>query len=974
MTRFLLSPLFLLISLEVMGQCPTLSLSATTGNTCGTTPVTVSNNTFGGVVTNVTITDDGAGNVIPNVVITSPFSFTYTPTIGDFGKNVVITVVTDNILGGMCTEARATYTLTVNGTPAAPGIGTITQPTCLVATGSVVLNNLPAAGWTLSRTPGNVQTTGTGTSTTISNLPAGTYSYIVTSLAGCVSQSSGDIVIIANQGPPLSPTSTVDCSLGTRMGAIIVTGPLGAGLQYSLDGGTYQSGTTFTNVINGNHAISVRNSDGCITTGSSFPVNCPCINQPSVTLSSAGSSTCGTNAVTVTGNTFGGSATSVTITTDGVGGISPGTASTHPFTFVYTPAAGDVGKKVTITVTSNNPLGSPCNAATDTYELTVNAIPGDPQVGTITQPTCAVPTGSVNLTGLPASGTWTLTRNPNGVTTTGTGTSTTITGLAVGTFTFTVTNSVGCTSASAATVVITSPPSIPTAPVINTIVQPTCSVSTGSVTLTGLPLTGTWTLNRSPGNVVTTGSGSSATIANLPAGTYTFSVTNSVGCSSAPSGNVTISVQPISPSAPIVGAMTGPTCFVPTGSVVLSGLPSAESWTVIRSPGNSSTTGTGPGTIISGIPSGTFTFTVTNSAGCVSSASSNVNIPAQPATPSPPIISTITQPRADVPTGSVVLNGLPTSGAWTLTLTPGNVTVTGNGITTTVSNLVSGIYSFTVTNSTGCTSAPSASFEINAVTGPPVITITNPIPVCFPSTANLTASSITVGSSFNLLYTYWTDAAATKPYTTPGAAPAGTYYIKGTNTDGFFTIKPVTVTVYKNPVPNAGPDQTLVNVFQTKLNAVLANSYETGVWSLFSGTGIIADTTLATTAVSRLSFGKNTFVWTVTNKACPVSVDSVNVTVRDNPVSGTIPTLITPNMDGLNDYFILKNSSEQGSRMELIIFDRRGLQVYKNEDYDNSWNGVNYNGKQLPDDTYFYVMKTTNGASLSGYIVVRRGK
>jgi gliding motility-associated-like protein len=238
----------------------------------------------------------------------------------------------------------------------------------------------------------------------------------------------------------------------------------------------------------------------------------------------------------------------------------------------------------------------------------------------------------------------------------------------------------------------------------------------------------------------------------------------------------------------------------------------------------------------------------------------------------------------------------------------------------------------------------------------------------------LTASSITVGSSFNLLYTYWTDAAATKPYTTPGAAPAGTYYIKGTNTDGFFTIKPVTVTVYKNPVPNAGPDQTLVNVFQTKLNAVLANSYETGVWSLFSGTGIIADTTLATTAVSRLSFGKNTFVWTVTNKACPVSVDSVNVTVRDNPVSGTIPTLITPNMDGLNDYFILKNSSEQGSRMELIIFDRRGLQVYKNEDYDNSWNGVNYNGKQLPDDTYFYVMKTTNGASLSGYIVVRRGK
>jgi gliding motility-associated-like protein len=78
-------------------------------------------------------------------------------------------------------------------------------------------------------------------------------------------------------------------------------------------------------------------------------------------------------------------------------------------------------------------------------------------------------------------------------------------------------------------------------------------------------------------------------------------------------------------------------------------------------------------------------------------------------------------------------------------------------------------------------------------------------------------------------------------------------------------------------------------------------------------------------------------------------------------------------MDGKNDYFILKNSNSPGT-MELIIFDRRGAQVYKNSNYDNSWNGENYNGNLLPDDTYFYMAKNSDGTTQKGYIVVRRMK
>jgi hypothetical protein len=56
-----------------------------------------------------------------------------------------------------------------------------------------------------------------------------------------------------------------------------------------------------------------------------------------------------------------------------------------------------------------------------------------PVIGTITQPTCSVATGSVALSGLPASGTWTVTASPGGTTTTGTGTTTTFSGLTAGT-------------------------------------------------------------------------------------------------------------------------------------------------------------------------------------------------------------------------------------------------------------------------------------------------------------------------------------------------------------------------------------------------------------------------------------------------------------------------------------------------------------------------------------------------------------
>ncbi len=294
-----------------------------------------------------------------------------------------------------------------------------------------------------------------------------------------------------------------------------------------------------------------------------------------------------------------------------------------------------------------------------------------PVVGIITQPTCTVPTGSVALSGLPA-GAWTI--NPGAIA--GSGATTTLTLLTPSTtFNYTVTETAtGCTSAASANVVINAVP-VAATPVVGIITQPTCTVPTGSVALSGLPA-GAWTIN--PGAIA--GSGATTTLTLLtPSTTFNYTVTETAtGCISAASANVVINAVPVASTPTVVGIITQPTCTVPTGSVALSGLP-AGAWTI--NPG--AIAGSGATTTLTLLtPSTTFNYTVTETAtGCISAASANVVINAVP-TSTPPVVGIITQPTCTVPTGSVALSGLP-AGAWTIN--PG--AIAGSGATTTLTLL-----------------------------------------------------------------------------------------------------------------------------------------------------------------------------------------------------------------------------------------------------------------------------------------------
>jgi len=594
--------------------------------------------------------------------------------------------------------------------------------------------------------------------------------------------------------------------------------------------------------------------------------------------------------------------------------------------------------------------------------------PSAPVAGDVVQPTCTTATGSLVLSGLPAEGIWTVMQYPGGTPHSGSGTSLTINMLVAGTYYFTVTNAAGCTSAPSAETVINPQPPVPTPPVAGATTDPSCSSPGGTVQLSGLPSDGTWTLTRSPGGVTTTGTGTSILITGLAPGTYTYTVTNQEGCVSGPSGNVVINTGQTIPSAPVPETVTQPSCNVSTGSVLFTGLPALGSWTLTRQPGGITYSGTGISTTVTGLVAGSFSFTVTNADGCTSAPSSEITINLQPSTPTPPIPGDITQPTCDLPTGSVVINGLPDQGSWILTRFPGSIIINESGPSYTINGLSPGSYNFTVTNSSGCTSGVSSSVVINPQPGPvPTLVIHNPAAVCSPGTADLTLPALTTGSTPGLILTYWMDVQTTVPLTSPASAPEGTYYIRGTIAGGCSAVEPVTVTGLQQPVADAGSDQELTYIFTTRLDAAQPDENSTGNWSVESGTGIFADAGNPTSKVTNLSIGENVLLWSVTNGVCPPAIDNVMITVSDF----IIPTLITPDGNGKNDNFKLVGIEELG-KVELTIFDRRGAQVYENLSYDNLWYGTDYNGEPLPDDTYFYIIKTEKGISLSGYLYIRR--
>jgi gliding motility-associated-like protein len=142
------------------------------------------------------------------------------------------------------------------------------------------------------------------------------------------------------------------------------------------------------------------------------------------------------------------------------------------------------------------------------------------------------------------------------------------------------------------------------------------------------------------------------------------------------------------------------------------------------------------------------------------------------------------------------------------------------------------------------------------------------------------------------------------------------------------------------------------------------NPYNTFSWTDLSGDSLASGDSLFINSLDYFE-GYNDIYLNVSN-ACGESQGLNNFYVE----ACELPNIITPNNDGINDFFSTKFAVVY-SDVNLTVLNRWGSKVYSKDNYDNSWNGVDNNGNKLKNGNYYYVLTYNNGENnLQGIVKI----
>lgn len=118
-----------------------------------------------------------------------------------------------------------------------------------------------------------------------------------------------------------------------------------------------------------------------------------------------------------------------------------------------------------------------------------------------------------------------------------------------------------------------------------------------------------------------------------------------------------------------------------------------------------------------------------------------------------------------------------------------------------------------------------------------------------------------------------------------------------------------------------------------------------------------------------------------TTVSTPGGRDSTQVVISPNAPEADglfIPEGFSPNDDGVNDRFVIRGVTAPAT-MRLEVFNRWGHRVYAQDDYQNDWDGTANQGIRanradatLPDGTYFYVVRISDGREYVRFITISR--
>jgi gliding motility-associated-like protein len=750
----------------------------------------------------------------------------------------------------------------------------------------------------------------------ISNLVAGTYCLTVTDGNGCNQISC---YTISSSGNLAIAVSTTTATCGENNGSATATASLGqAPYNYVWSNG--QVGATASNLNAGTYFVTATDASGCSAV-------------QSVAVSEAGAPVV---AIQATNNTCAnGNTGAIDITLQG--GVGP-------FTFNWSNRA-----------TTQNVTG----LINGTYSVVVTDANGciATAIATVSSPSALIVeaeaasvlcnggnTGAIDVTVNAGTAPYTYLWS-NGETTQD------LSGLATGNYGVTVFDANGCSVST--TINVAQPDAI--AINIDRVDNTVCNSSEDgniyvSVTGGATPYTYNWS------NGATT-----EDLLNVGFGTYILTVTDANGCTTVAAS---VNIEQPDAVAVTIAEIGDVSCNGGNdGSVTISVAGGNAPYTYVWS--NGATTAE-----LRSVAAGSYDVTVTDVNGCTGTLSVNAQVG---------------QPDAIAITVANV-TGVPCFGSATGSI---NITVTGgiapytyewsNAATTEdISGLADGLFIVTVTDANGCTA--TASVRVEQL---PLIDLSGTVavnPTCNFYEDGSISLVITGGSApYNYI---WSNGATTVEIDNLGT---GTYSVTVTDVNGCTATNQFTI---EGPFCNDPPIAITDNVTtsgEVVITVLVNDSDPNGdnivvtdiIQNPSNGTVTInVDGTITYTPEEGFT-GIDSFIYQICDDGIPSLCDTavVYVTVLPERPNIFIPNGFSPDGDAYNEIWEIVDIT-QFPKNELVIFNRWGNKVFEAKPYLNQWNGVNQKGEDLPDGTYYYVLKLNddNNTTYTGFVVVNRSK
>ncbi|OIQ15317.1 MAG: hypothetical protein BM557_11840 [Flavobacterium sp. MedPE-SWcel] len=415
-----------------------------------------------------------------------------------------------------------------------------------------------------------------------------------------------------------------------------------------------------------------------------------------------------------------------------------------------TSVSGDYNITYTIVANACTTGGS------STVPITINPLPEAPDF-TLTHPDCFTNTGTITINS-PVGAEYTY--SINGI---DYQSEVTFTNAPSGTYTLYVQNTAGCIITDDS-VVINPTLIVPTAPDV-TIIEPTCTIATGTVTVNSpIGIEYTYSINGIDYQ-------SSPVFIDVISGNYTVTVQNLNSCEA--TTPIFVTPQPLTPISPTV-LLTQPTCNIPSGTLTVTSPMGAVFFYSINGVDYQLNN------TFSDLPQGNYTVTVMNSSGCTSSSNNHIiNAPPVPL-PSPQLSAV--QPDCFTDTG-IISVAFPLGTQYTYSI---------DGITfqtgTLFTDLIPATYTVLVKNTDGCVT--NASININAAPNTPAVA---DVAILQPN-CDSDLGTITINTPTGVGLTYSVDGVTFQQGTEFSGLASGDYTVTVKNTAGCISVtNPITI-------------------------------------------------------------------------------------------------------------------------------------------------------------------------------------